>query len=819
MQTIQCKYSSSGTVLYQCCDKTVENFIIPDNVTKIASGAFSNCDKLRQLVFHGNLKKIEDHAFQMCSSLEEIDLSSTKLKELGSNVFADCCGLKKVAFPDTLKTIPSQTFDNCTSLCEIRLPVKLKEIGNSAFRRCSNLHSINIPASVETIGDHAFEKCVSLERSDLSGSLLSQISSYTFSECLNLREVIFPDGLIKIREGAFKDCVNLFRAGMSQLYLLETIETMAFWGCRNLDLGLPENLTDLNGGLYGVKSIDIAKCPNFEFGTDDGILYNICKKTLVYAPETFSGEYSFDGLSREAREIYHIAPYAFYHCDGLTSVDIDFIENIYDYAFAGCVNLKYVKLEDISSFGKGVFSGCVNLYKVKIQILDDELSLFTRIPDDTFFKCCNLKEIQIPETVSVIGDRAFYGCSSLTDINIPYELTELGSEVFSGCSALKQILLYCKVSFIPLHAFEHCDSLQRVLLPECVGSIGNNAFDSCFSLSKINLPDGLYSIGSQAFFNCRELKLRIPASVEYIEPGALALIESFSVDPGNQHYVCDNAGALFKADVWSFEKNCRLYSLVAFPYSYRGEYTIPGNVNKILDMAFFGCSNLSGVLEINAPLHRIGRMAFSGCTSLTLLFSTFANAGEDQYEPGNECFWTAAFSGVKEIIISDKVDYFYYDKQGALHSRNHGRVKYLPRSYSEKYTISGKPERIYTGCFDGNIFLTEVVLPKSVQSIDPYAFANCYALKKVEFPQDAGPLIIDRMAFANCSVLTEVILPDNIICIAPDAFSGSACEEQIKEKYGHLFGTSPMFSSTDYRSWEDAERTKIDHLRKKIAFQ
>ena len=83
MKIIDCKYSSSGAVLYECCDETIETFIIPENVTRIAPHAFANCHNLKQIVFSGNLKKIEDNAFQMCVALEEIDLpNSRKLEKM-----------------------------------------------------------------------------------------------------------------------------------------------------------------------------------------------------------------------------------------------------------------------------------------------------------------------------------------------------------------------------------------------------------------------------------------------------------------------------------------------------------------------------------------------------------------------------------------------------------------------------------------------------------------------------------------------------------------------------------------------------------------
>ena len=787
MKAMDCEFSPSGTVLKYCLNKEIQSIVIPETVKKIEGSAFRECRNLKKVVFPVGLQKIGKEAFRECSSLQEIDLSSSALKEMADSAFCQCGSLVKVALPAKLQEIPYDTFRNCISLTEITLPDRLRHIGKNAFRDCKKLPFLNIPSSVEEIG------------------------KYAFCGCASLQSVHLPFGLEKIQEGVFKDCTLLADINLPQLDQLEVIEVFAFWNCRILNLILPENLADLQGGLYGIKSIDVSNCRSLFWG-EDGILRNRRSGTILYAPETLSGDYRLDGSETNGSGTVRIAPYAFYHCSGLTSVNSGPANEIGDYAFAECQNLETARFEDVLLLGTGVFSGCENLREVSFGAADDEDGLLTCLPDQTFRDCRKLQKFVIPESIEKIGEKAFLRCRSLTEINIPYKLKELGVYAFCECFSLRQMILYCGLKWIPGSAFAFCENLRRVLLPDCLHVIHTKAFAGCSNLSKINLPEGLQEIGDEAFFRCLELDVRIPSTVKEIEGGALAMTKSFSLAPGNQLFACDESGALFKRII-SFIHGQAL-ALVAFPHSYLGEYMLPRGVEEIRDMAFFNCSGLCGTLELGGALAAVGNMAFSGCTSLTLYLSKSFRAGEDRYEPGRDRFWVSAFPGVRQIVIDEKVDYFYYDKQGALCSLNRRRVKYLPPDFTGKYIVVGKPETIYQGFFEGHSGVTEVVLPSSIQAIRAYAFANCENLQRVEIPEDAGPLEIEYKAFANCPELREVVLPCNVVSIDPEAFSGSPCEAEIKRRYGHLFTESSDFEISIihyYQSWREARQAKMAH--------
>ena len=53
-----------------------------------------------------------------------------------------------------------------------------------------------------------------------------------------------------------------------------------------------------------------------------------------------------------------------------------------------------------------------------------------------FRLCRNLAAIEIPDSVTEIGDLAFYGCNSLETLTIPKTMTKFGMRIFDECPKL-----------------------------------------------------------------------------------------------------------------------------------------------------------------------------------------------------------------------------------------------------------------------------------------------------------------------------------------------------------------------------------------------
>ena len=114
----------------------------------------------------------------------------------------------------------------------------------------------------------------------------------------------------------------------------------------------------------------------------------------------------------------------------------------------------------------------------------------------------SIREVELPETVTVIGTNAFQGCASLKRVKLPSAVTEFGRAMFDGCGELERVDLPAGLTEIPAMTFQTCVSLYQVTAKDGITAIGANAFNGCRSLGTLTLPAGLRSIGSQAFLNC-----------------------------------------------------------------------------------------------------------------------------------------------------------------------------------------------------------------------------------------------------------------------------------------------------------------------------
>lgn len=123
-------------VKYAGCDEEVD---IPENITKIDSGAFK-----------GN------------TEIKSVNIPDSVI-EIASSAFAECTSLSSVSLPSKIKKIALKTFNGCTSLKAITIPESVGEIMNGAL--CCGLDEIIFESSETTweleneFADSSFNIC------------------------------------------------------------------------------------------------------------------------------------------------------------------------------------------------------------------------------------------------------------------------------------------------------------------------------------------------------------------------------------------------------------------------------------------------------------------------------------------------------------------------------------------------------------------------------------------------------------------------------------------------------------------------------------
>ena len=282
---------------------------------------------------------------------------------------------------------------------------------------------------------------------------------------------------------------------------------------------------------------------------------------------------------------------AFKNNETITGVTLpENLTRLTDDVFAGCVNLKSIKIPGkVTSIGQRAFQNCESLTEV---ILPDSLKT---IDSHAFAGCISLVSIEIPDGVIFVGGETFIECTALKNVNIPEGNTKTPG--FYSCTSLETVILPSTITHIDNWEFYNCASLKSLILPDGVIEIGMGAFRECTKLESINIPDGVTHIGDDAFHSCHSLKnLILPDSIVSIGADAFRGCRSFESINIPKGLTEIPEGAFMDID--------RLKSV-----------TVPGNINTIGKRAFFQDSDLKEV-AIMRGVAEIGDEAFQNCYSL-----------------------------------------------------------------------------------------------------------------------------------------------------------------------------------------------------------
>ena len=458
--------SSYGNLLLMSEDGTLT---IPERVTKIGEGAFSNLEGLKTIIIPGTCKEIANNAFANNPTLEHV-IMEDGVEKIGADAFYQCTNLISVEMPDTIKEIKSECFRFDSKLEKVRLSDNLTVLYNLVFADCPNLKSLNLPKNLEKIGTDCFYRTSitkmkfpeNLQTLSNGGSLSPKLEIIDTSEN-NYFE--FKNGVLYTKD--LKTLV-LTLSNVTSVNIEESVETIsasAFANCSLLaTINIPSNVknigisafsnsklskitissennyfeSDERNNLYNKEGTILYRC--FDKGNitiKDGV-ENIVKGALlnngtitgITLPESFVGDITtgwdtfptldYISLPKNVKSISKVAYY-----------NIKNIEVSSDNPYLNSINNEYI-----------VSEGGTELYWVKSDLTDVQIPDTVKIIKDYALMNTKAENITMPTNIEKIEGSICYSSTNIKKIEIQSNIKAISTTAFSGASNLSEIVIH-----------------------------------------------------------------------------------------------------------------------------------------------------------------------------------------------------------------------------------------------------------------------------------------------------------------------------------------------------------------------------------------
>lgn len=614
---------------------------LPDGMETISSNLLYDCNKLVTLWIPASVTKIEESAFNTCSSLKTVILedgteaitlavsypayyskpqwfSTCPLDSvyIGRDVkyvftvqggtysyspFREKETLRKVVFGDNVTTIPNAMFDGCSNLISVVTPEEMDSIGYSAFKGCESLSSFTLPHGIRTISSSTFNNCKSLTSINIPETVKS-IEEQAFYYCEGLTSLIIPNNVKYIGKLAFGICTNLsdlvFQDGETSLTIREESYASAFSQCPIGNVYLGRNIIN-NSYNYIYSSLGSISTPfnltisKYVTELEGGTFAN-CEKIKTLKFEEGSDTLTF---INDHNAYNAIMPFANTPIDSIymgriiVGKDIYYPNNtIIPFANVGSSFVMRVG-DNITEIGDRAFSGWM------------------------------VSSLIIPDKVMKIGVDAFSSCTSLSSVSIENGNTTLDfmeGSGFSGCQ-LQNLYLGRNLTYDSWKSpFRfNKEALSSLTIGEQVTEIGDCQFVGLKSLKALEFPNSIKKIGVQAFYGCEGLtSVSIPNSVMEIGEDAFGLtrgLTSFTIEDGTESLSINNNFLNSPLNEVYLGRNL-VYPEGNSPFSMLESLKllkIGNEVNNINDGAFAGCQNLKDVVSYAVNVPTTGKNVFT----------------------------------------------------------------------------------------------------------------------------------------------------------------------------------------------------------------
>ncbi len=766
-------YNKDGTKLISMPAGRTGSYVIPKEVVILGFGAFENSKLSEITVEEGSrLVTFGYRAFYSAKNLTSFTVPKGVVS-IDYYAFAECDKLKTVVFEggNRMSGIYEGAFFGCRSLENIVLPDTVVEISDYAFYACESLDVLPLSKTTGVLGiyDYAFAY-TGITDLDLSPEIVD-IGSFAFRNIRIKELVIEPTDYrqLRIGYGAFADC-DMLESVTVPFTGKEYNSQKHYWFGYIFGSGKPEFDNEFIPASLKSITVTVQKVYNevnkmtnllmysfYRYGNVETVV--LPEDTTFIGPETFKEFLSLKSFDYP-NDISKIERSTFESCKSLAEFYMpDAVDNVSAGAFAYCEKLTSLRLSDnlmtiesATIFDPGAFEGCA-IYAVD---LPESLTL---LGNKAFIGCQNITEIYVADTVTV-GGGVFANCTSLKTADV--RSASVGDSMFANCVSLESVYASPTVNEIGGSAFENCEKLMTFEIPSNVKGIGANAFRDCYAFSYdlafdrleylgesafsysgitgITLPGTLKDFGCYAFLCCSELK-------------RAKLCEGITVIPYATFENCSMLEELELPDTMKEINGSAFANCVKIV-----TFTIPKNVYKIESDILCG-TNLE-YLCIGEGVRIIDDYAFHG-----MFIWCIENRSSLPIELNKDTYGMVA---AKSMVLIDKDGYHFteiYDQSFVV--SEDGFIFEVYRDWVILHGYLGGEKTITLPAdYQGQEYILDsfrapftehIIVPEGTKTLRDCGFAS-YALEKVTLPKSLEE--IDARTFVTAMNLSDIVIAE-----------------------------------------------------------
>ncbi len=432
--------------------------------------SFSGCSNISTVTFGDSVRVIPNYLFRNCTGLTSVTIGNS-VTTIGGSAFADCSGLTSVTIGNSVTTIGGSAFVGCTGLTSVTIPNSVTTIGSSAFEGCSGLTSVTLPNSVDTIWHDAFQN---------SG----------------LTSITIPENVRYIGSNAFG--IDVYGNQSSSL-------TTVVWNAKNASIASDVDFWNYDSPFYGCSNIStvtfgdsVRVIPNRLFPSvseniTPNVYYGRDIENWINIKRIDSGNYGCAMFGYYGEGKYNL----YINNQLVTNLDIpNTVDTIQFGTFYGCNSIQSITIPTQIKFMESNAFCCENLNSVTWNAINCNVEEFA------FGECGsgNINSLVLGDSVQVIPNYAFHHFG-ITNVNLPGSLTSIGERAFYRCYDLISITIPSQVTTIGDEAFKDCTNLRSITMePTVPPTIYTGTFYGVGTGVSVNVPCGTVEDYSSAAF-------------------------------------------------------------------------------------------------------------------------------------------------------------------------------------------------------------------------------------------------------------------------------------------------------------------------------